>query len=140
MLDPRQIELIQDSFALVVPISDPVATLFYKKLFELRPEFRELFPDDMEAQRGKLVTTLAAVVKSLNSLDQIIGPVRQLGERHVGYGATAEDYAPVGEALIWTLRSALKNTWTDEHQEAWGAAYAILVKVMLEGAEGIQAA
>ena len=63
MLTPRQVELIQDSFVHVVPISDVAAKIFYDRLFELRPEFRRMFPSDMEMQRGKLMTTLAAVVQ-----------------------------------------------------------------------------
>jgi len=111
MLTNAQIELIQDSFAKVVPRAAAVATLFYDRLFEIRPDFRPLFPEDMETQRGKLVVTLATVVQSLHQLDDVIDEVRNLGKRHVGYRVSNEDYEPVGAALLWTLEQGLGSDW-----------------------------
>lgn len=40
-MTPDQIELIQDSFPKVVPISDAATGIFYDRLFEITPEERE---------------------------------------------------------------------------------------------------
>ena len=54
------------SWRLVVPIADTAADLFYRRLFELRPDYRQLFPDDMSGQKRKLVKMLAFIVRSLD--------------------------------------------------------------------------
>ena len=135
-----QIALIQSSFAKVVPRSNVVATMFYDRLFEMAPEYRELFPEDMEAQRGKLMTTLAAVVQSLTNLDAIVPVVQDLGRRHVGYNVKPADYEPVGAALLWTLETGLGDDWTDNTRDAWAAAYGLLSTVMIAAAEEASAA
>ena len=66
-MTPDQVKLVQDSFAKVAPISAKAAELFYGRLFEIAPQVRAMFPDDMTEQRKKLMATLAIVV---NGLDQ----------------------------------------------------------------------
>ena len=46
-LTARQIELIQTSFAEVVPIADTAAQLFYKNLFQFDPYLEPLFKGDV---------------------------------------------------------------------------------------------
>lgn len=140
MLNQDKIEQVQDSFAKLVPRSAILALDFYEKLFELRPDFRALFPENMETQRSKLVVTLATVIQSLHEIDTVIEEVRKLGQRHVGYKVKAEDYDPVGEALIFALQKNLGSTWSDDLQEAWVTAYQTLSNVMIEAASAIKAA
>lgn len=134
MISDEQIALVQQSFAKVVPISQMAAVMFYDKLFEDRPDFRALFPEDMETQRGKLITTLAAVVQSLHQIDQVIDQIEDLGRRHVSYNVKNEDYGPVGKALLHTLSEGLGEDWNPELEKAWSAAYAMLAKVMINAA------
>ena len=42
-MTPDQIDLVQSSFAKVVPIADAAAELFYGRLFEIAPEVKPLF-------------------------------------------------------------------------------------------------
>ena len=80
-MTPDQITLVQTSFAKVAPISDKAAELFYGRLFEIAPQVRELFPDDMTDQRNKLMATLAVVVKGLSDLDTILPAASALAKR-----------------------------------------------------------
>ena len=59
-MTPEQVQLVQQSFAKVAPISEQAATIFYDRLFEVAPAVRAMFPDDMKEQRKKLMATLAA--------------------------------------------------------------------------------
>ena len=140
MVTEAQIEIVQDSFTKVVPIAGPASIMFYDRLFELRPDYRGLFPEDMEEQRGKLISTLATVVQGLHQVDEIIGAVRALGQRHVGYNVKDEDYGTVGEALLWTLEQGLGAAWTDEVKGAWVAAYTLLSEQMIDAANEVRAA
>lgn len=131
MLTSRQIDLVQDSFAEVVPITDAAAAEFYRRLFAIAPDTRTLFKHDMAEQGRKLFLTLATVVDALDRLDTIAPVARELAIRHVAYGARDAHYAAVGSALVETLRVGLGGTFDCETEAAWIAAYTILSDTML---------
>lgn len=134
-MTPRQILLVQTSYAKVVPIADQAATLFYARLFELAPQVRPMFKGDMVEQGRKLMAMLTLVVKGLTKLDTLIPAAEQLAKRHVAYGAKAEHYPVVGRALLDTLAKGLGEGFTPEVREAWTAAYATLSGVMIEASK-----
>ena len=51
-MTPSQVDLVQQSFAKVAPISEQAAQLFYGRLFEIAPEVKPMFPGDMTEQRN----------------------------------------------------------------------------------------
>ena len=65
MITNEDKKAIIESWRLVVPIKETAADLFYRRLFELKPEYRSLFPQDIAAQKRKLIAMLAFVVKSM---------------------------------------------------------------------------
>jgi nitric oxide dioxygenase len=133
-MTPDQIKLVQDSFAKVAPISAKAAELFYGRLFEIAPNVRAMFPDDMTEQRKKLMATLAIVVQGLNNLDTILPAASALAKRHASYGAEAAHYPVVGQALLWTLEQGLGPSWTPEVAAAWTGAYTTLSEFMISEA------
>ena len=133
-MNSRQIELVQSSFAQVVPIADAAAALFYARLFELDPSLRPMFRGDLTEQGKKLMDMIRTVVGNLRALDRIIPGVRALGSRHAGYGVRDEHYETVGSALLWTLEQGLGDGFTDEVRDAWAVAYTILANTMKEAA------
>ncbi len=116
------------------PIAETAAGLFYGRLFEITPEVKPLFSGDMKEQGRKLMTTLAVVVNNLKNPDVIVPAAKALAVKHVGYGVTAEHYAPVGAALIWTLEQGLGDDFTPETRDAWIAAYTLLSGIMIDEA------
>jgi len=139
-LSPQQIELIQQSFVKVVPISEKAAAMFYGRLFEIAPETKVLFRSDMAEQGRKLMATLSVVVSGLANLEAILPTASALAKRHVSYGVKASHYAPVGAALLWTLEKGLGSAWTPELAAAWTAAYTTLSGFMIGEAYGRGAA
>jgi len=133
---PDQVEIVQQSFAKVVPIADQAATIFYDRLFEVAPQVKAMFPTDMTEQRKKLMATLAVVVNGLSNLESVLPAASALAIRHVRYGAKAEHYPVVGGALLWTLERGLGEAWTPEVAAAWTAAYGTLSGYMISEAYG----
>src|ERR1700710_2352352 len=127
----EQVQLVQQSFAKVAPISEQAATIFYDRLFEVAPSVRAMFPDDMKEQRKKLMATLAVVVNGLTNLEAVLPAASALAKRHVSYGAKPEHYPGVGGALLWTLEKGLGEAWTPEVAAAWIAAYGTLSGFMI---------
>ena len=131
----QQIQLVQESFEHVKPITDIAADIFYGRLFELDPALRPYFKGDMAEQKAKLMTTLAFAVAALKQPERLLPAVRQLGRRHAGYGVQIEHYQTVGAALLWTLGQGLGDEFTPAVEEAWTAAYTLLAATMQEATE-----
>jgi len=140
MLTAAQKTLVQDTFAIITPIADDAAALFYKKLFELDPSLERMFPSDMKEQRKKLMQMLTAAVKGLDRLDQLVPVVQDLGRRHARYGVADAHYDTVGAALLWTLKAGLGRGFTADVKEAWATVYGLLATTMKNAAREAVAA
>jgi hemoglobin-like flavoprotein len=130
----KQIELIRQSFALVAPISETAAALFYERLFQLDPALRPLFPPSLVEQGRKLMQMLGAAVGLLERPGSLIPALESLGRRHAGYGVRDEHYGTVGEALLWTLAQGLGPAFTPEVRAAWTALYEVVATTMQRAA------
>lgn len=137
-MTPDKITLIQSSFAQVEPMALQAGEAFYARLFEIAPETKPMFKGDIVEQSGKLMTTLGIVVKGLTDLDKIVPVAQSLARAHVDFGVTADQYAPVGAALLDTLESGLGEAFTPEVRAAWEEAYETLSGVMIAAAYGAE--
>lgn len=133
-MNDSQITLIQESFAKVMPIKQQAGEIFYSKLFDIAPEVRPLFAEDVTEQAGKLMIMLGTVVNGLRDLDKIVPVAQKMAVEHAGYGVETAHYEPVGAALISTLETGLGDDFTLEIREAWVSAYEILSGVMIDAA------
>ena len=129
-MTPEQKTLVQESFALVAPIAETAAELFYGRLFELDPSLRDLFHGDMREQGRKLMQMLTVAVRGLDHLEEIVPAVQALGRRHAGYGVLDEHFETVGAALLWTLEQGLGSAFTPAVAQAWATAYNVLASTM----------
>lgn len=150
MITDDQKKVIRDTWRLVVPIADTAADLFYKKLFELRPDYRALFAGDMTAQKRKLVAMLGFIVKSLDwpesawretvaEENDLFLIVLALGRRHHDlYKVPDTAYKPVGEALLWTLDYGLGKKFDAPARDAWTQVYTLVSTTMKMGRLSVQ--
>ena len=135
---PKQKMLIQKTWALVVPIADQAATIFYQRLFEIDPSTRALFKtSDMGLQRKRLLQVLNVAVSSLDNLGALSKTVEDLGRRHAGYGVKDAHYDSVGVALLWTLEQGLGDAWTPNAAAAWKEIYGLLSSIMRQAQQEV---
>ena len=130
---------LETSFDLVAPRGDEVMDEFYSRLFAAAPGVKPLFPNDLDRQKTMLLGTLVLLRKSLRNLDAIVPKLRDLGARHVAYGAKPEHYPVVGSVLIASLAAVAGEAWTAEHEQAWTEAFEVVAGAMLAGAEEAEA-
>lgn len=147
MLKDEDKQLILGSWRLVVPIADTAADLFYRRLFEIEPAYRSLFPEDLTKQKRKLVTMLAFVVKSIDWMaaqwqdevppeEDLCLVVLAMGRRHHElYHIPDASYDAVGAALLWTLDQGLGAAFTPEVRDAWTRLYGVVALTMKVGAQ-----
>jgi hemoglobin-like flavoprotein len=138
-MTPKQISLVQSTWAKVVPIKDQAAGLFYRILFEMDPALKPLFKGDMAEQGRKLTAMIGTAVSGLTDLPSIVPAVQDLGRRHVKYGVQDAHYDTVGAALLWTLEQGLGEAFTPEAKEAWATAYGVLASTMKDAAAKVPA-
>jgi len=131
----RQIELVQSSFAALAPRADELSQTFYDTLFDIAPAVRAMFPLDISEQKDKLVHMLGFIVNRLHVATEIARPIENLGVRHVAYGAQAEHYPIVGQALMTSLEKLGGDVFTAETRDAWAAAFDLLSTRMIEAGQ-----
>jgi hemoglobin-like flavoprotein len=126
---------LEESFDLVAPRGDELMDTFYARLFAAAPAVKPLFAGtDMRRQKGMLLAALVLLRKSLRDLGAIAPKLRELGARHVAYGARPEHYPVVGAVLIASMAEVAGEAWRPAYERAWGAAFDVVAGVMLEGA------
>ena len=130
-MTPDQISLVRSSWPMLEANADTLSTTFYAHLFAIDHGAARLFAHvDMEAQRVKLVQSLAVVVHALDDTDRLLPPLAALAKRHTRYGVELHHFHSVGEALIHALDETLGSAFTPELLQAWTDAYALVTSVM----------
>src|SRR5690242_19596882 len=94
------LERIRQSFDLLIPHLDRMTRTFYGHLFAARPETRQLFKIDMDAQRQHLAAALALIVRNLAMFDALAEPLQELGTQHAKVGVRPEHYPVVRDAML----------------------------------------
>jgi NAD(P)H-flavin reductase/hemoglobin-like flavoprotein len=129
------IAAIRETFGRVAAAGDEAAAYFYAWLFLRRPELRTMFPPAMDEQRDRLFRSLARIVESLSTPEEMASYLSQLGRDHRKYSVEPAMYDAVGEALIATLRAFAESAFTPEAEEAWTQTYAAASALMIRAAE-----
>jgi hemoglobin-like flavoprotein len=135
-MTPEQLDAIQATARAVEAEAERFSMRFYERLFALAPETRAMFPEDMTAQRGKLVDELVFLADAAGDLPAFTERARELGSRHQTYGVQPQHYDMVCAALLGSLAEVLGAGWTAENEQAWDRLYRLIAETMLEGAAG----
>jgi hemoglobin-like flavoprotein len=129
------LDTLETSFDLIAPRGEELVDTFYTRLFDAAPEVKPLFANtDLRKQKSMLLATLVLLRKSLRDLEAITPKLRQLGARHVAYGALPEHYLVVAEVMLASMAEIAGDAWTPDVQAAWARALGIVATAMLEGA------
>lgn len=129
-MDAESIRLVQTSFERILPLTDRVAALFFRRLSELDPLLQPEADTDL-AKRGRvLMAMLLSVVKGLHRLDQLLPFVQEIGVRNVRHTQIEAHYLTVGAALLWTLEQSLGADFTPKVRLAWLHAYTTTVAML----------
>jgi len=131
MLDQHELHTLRATPLVTPQHKVDAAHTFYKTLFELSPELRDLFPSDLSDQVRKFSATLVIAINSLNDWQALQPVVEAIARRHVSYGVTKEHYGLVRHALVVTLN---KLAASEEELEIWGRVYDRLARHMIETA------
>ena len=76
--------------------------------------------------------TVGQAVAGLRDPASLAPTLRALGAAHAKYGVVPVHFDVVGDALLWTLESALhpQGRWTPATADAWAKAWTLVRSVM----------
>ena len=136
---PLNVDALETSFDLIAPHGDELMDAFYTRLFAAAPAVRPLFAKtNLRRQKAMLLAALVLLRRSLRDLETLVPKLRELGARHVAYGAEAAHYPVVGTALIESMAQIAGDAWQPEYEQAWAAAFEVVSRAMLDGAADVQ--
>ena len=108
---------------------------FYRQLFEMAPQTRAMFPEDMAEQNERLLNALLAGVRALDRPELVEAHLRRWGVVHRRmHGVTDEMYVYVGHSLIRAIHKLFGHLETSV-ASAWISVYEWMAAVMIDGAE-----
>ena len=130
----RQKQMVQESFPAIHERAEPLALLFYGRLFQIAPAVRPMFHGDIGIQTRKFADTLAVLVEALDDFDGQRPALLAMGLRHVGYGVVPGHYDILAAALLWALGHMLQPDFSTEVRSAWDAFIEEVSAAMMAGA------
>ena len=143
-MTPTQVQLLSRSFDAIGPLTGEIGRSFYVKLFELAPDARALFKNNMETQHQVFIdifkqfkilnkrSLLTLPVTSSGNPEVSIPGIVALGERHIKYGVRPEHFVAAKKAFFWSLEQNLSGAVDDETKEAWIRAFDMIIHGMIQ--------
>jgi len=126
---------IRGSWALITPMRETTAHLFYYHLFQNYPELKPMFVGNMKVQGERFFKLIDLGVQRLDQLETFAAQLKDAGKAHRDYGVALNDYKKVKVSLLWTLEASLGEQYSMETREAWAVCYNLMSFAMIEGAE-----
>jgi hemoglobin-like flavoprotein len=133
-----QINRLGSSFQIIEPRLDDVVFAFYTKLFDEAPSLRSMFPQDMGGQKKHMNSALKLVANNIDNLENLAEPLREMGARHIAYGAEEAQFPVVRDVMVASLAEVAGYTWTPQLSSDWGEALDAVAGYMIEGMRGAQ--
>jgi hemoglobin-like flavoprotein len=135
-MTPKQVALVQDSFAKIALTSEAAAELFYDRLFDIAPQMK----GNVSRQYDRAAPQADGNAgwggeRSWQSRTGLAGR-RRTGKAACQLRCEGGALFGVGAALLWTLQKGLGDGWTPEVADAWGTAYGTLSGYMISEAYG----
>src|SRR5262245_55677520 len=108
----EQIDLVRKSLGAQWPFRRKLAELFYSRFFDLAPDTRRLFPNDMERQQLKLMDTIAAIVGTLDQREIFQSIISNTGRKHAEFGVQTSHFVAFGRRTDMGPATAI---WSGVH-------------------------
>jgi hemoglobin-like flavoprotein len=138
LIDADTVALVRESCQWLPSDPGALTRRFYELLFDLAPQVRPMFPEDLSEQSDRLLQALLAAVAALDHPVDAERQLRRLGAAHrTRYGVTEEMYVYVGHALIRAVRE-VTGTTSVSVSSAWAAVYEWLAAHMIDGARQLE--
>ena len=119
-MTPQQFDLIEVGYRTVLIMPERFSDAFFDQLFELDPEFSDLFEGGFQDRTNWLIASLGTLVANIDSAGDNSPLPAGNGAKNTILDAR---YFTVGAALLWALEDSLGGLSSPAMEEAWAAAF-----------------
>jgi hemoglobin-like flavoprotein len=134
------IEAVQASCGAVADRPVRLAEEFYAQLFEMAPQVRGMFAEDMTGQMQTMTDVLLGAIARIAAADtvELEATLRRLGAAHrTRYGVENEHYLYIGHALTRAVREVAGPAYSGSLSSSWIALYQWVAAHMIAGADAV---
>lgn len=121
---------VRETWEAVEPQVDELADWFAALLFSLAPSTRTLFPAQVTGPARRLLRSLVIPMSTVDRPAELRAMIAPLVREHRALGLDAEQYEPLGIALIGAMRrygGGVDGAWDDATEHAWVRAFSLAV-------------
>jgi NAD(P)H-flavin reductase/hemoglobin-like flavoprotein len=121
---------VRETWEAVEPQVDALADWFAALLFSLAPSTRALFPARVTGPARRLLRSLVVPMGTVDRPAEMQAMIAPLVREHRALGLDAEQYEPLGVALIGAMRrygAGVDGAWDDATEHAWVRAFSLAV-------------
>lgn len=130
------IELIREDWEALAGRRSEFANRFYVEFFRRFPEYRDLFPAELDAQMERMIEMFSTIARFADHPDLIQPYLLQIGFAHRRFGIRLSDAENFRNVFIGALGEVLGDGWDDSHDSAWRHAFDdMLIPMFDEGLE-----
>ncbi|MGG2461203.1 globin domain-containing protein [Streptomyces sp. RGM 3693] len=137
MLSEQSTPVIRATLPAVGAAIEEITTLFYRKLFDVRPELlRDLFNRGNQAngeQQQALAGSIAAFAGMLLAHPDTRpdAMLARIAHKHASLGVTADQYKIVNEHLLAAIADVLGTAVTPQVADAWDEVYWLMANALI---------
>jgi len=133
-VDHALIARLKSSYQLLSSDRFEFASVFYSKLFAEAPHLRSMFSTSIDVQTTKLVAALDAIVSNLEYPEKNAKLLKEMGQRHAGYGVKPEHYDLVIDLICDAIREVGGERLPASHLAEWRVALRLVSDQMIAAA------
>ena len=137
MMNPRHVQLVQDSFKKAVPLDDLVIDIVAEELTRIVPPVTGLDADHSRERQKLALDMMAVAVQSLHAPNKISDEIYAMAQTSFAGMIQPADYDYAANALLRALRKILGAEFTADLWEAWVAALCDLSAILAKSARAI---
>ncbi len=127
---PDSTLLVQSTIGILLQHQKRFTSELYRRMFAMAPGLKALFRGDMESQGQMLSHMIQFLVHAMSRPDMMTLGLRDLGQRHDGYGVAAEHYPVFRQAFLESTRLILGEKHTPQVEKAWADTIDMIIKAM----------
>lgn len=152
-MTPSQIQLLQESIAIIEPVKAEVGRSFFARLFELSPRSRDSIGHDTEQRwllligmferlmNRQLRSMLTLPATSTQSPEAVTKEIVQVSHNYSDQGFRPDQMEHVERALLWALSRHLGDAFDAKTAEAWsqitGLVFHSMTRIMAKDAVAV---
>jgi class 3 adenylate cyclase/hemoglobin-like flavoprotein len=122
--EPDPIFIAQSHLPAINAAGEDFVRRFYSNLFLIAPGVEKLFEHaEMARQHTRFLELFSWAIRELRHEGRLAEGLRELGNRHRGYGVQADHYPVAGEAILAALAETLGDRFDNGARAAWKTVF-----------------